>query len=120
MSGCHPVCVLSYVFFSSRRRHTRFDCDWSSDVCSSDCSWRPICVAPSNGENFAISINRLLHSLPEKLPALRLCCDGSIQLAGCSDRLNLSPLLKKRASYASWAGGICGRPAGKSASGEQV
>src|SRR5256886_11064927 len=24
------------LFFSSRRRHTRFDCDWSSDVCSSD------------------------------------------------------------------------------------
>src|SRR2546430_9380698 len=23
-------------FCSSRRRHTRFDCDWSSDVCSSD------------------------------------------------------------------------------------
>src|SRR2546430_8195016 len=22
--------------FSSRRRHTIFDCDWSSDVCSSD------------------------------------------------------------------------------------
>src|SRR2546430_2413515 len=26
----------SWCFFSSRRRHTRFDCDWSSDVCSSD------------------------------------------------------------------------------------
>src|SRR5256886_8336120 len=26
----------SVFFFSSRRRHTRFDCDWSSDVCSSD------------------------------------------------------------------------------------
>src|SRR5205085_4045763 len=25
--------------FSSRRRHTRFDCDWSSDVCSSDLTW---------------------------------------------------------------------------------
>src|SRR5256886_10050023 len=25
-----------WIFFSSRRRHTRFDCDWSSDVCSSD------------------------------------------------------------------------------------
>src|SRR3972149_2847601 len=25
-----------FIFFSSRRRHTRFDCDWSSDVCSSD------------------------------------------------------------------------------------
>src|SRR5256886_1116653 len=24
------------LFFSSRRRHTRFDCEWSSDVCSSD------------------------------------------------------------------------------------
>src|SRR2546430_13679878 len=28
--------TLLVVFFSSRRRHTRFDCDWSSDVCSSD------------------------------------------------------------------------------------
>src|SRR5688572_30922706 len=29
------VCFV-FFFFSSRRRHTRFDCDWSSDVCSSD------------------------------------------------------------------------------------
>src|SRR2546430_17661026 len=28
--------LLMFFFFSSRRRHTRFDCDWSSDVCSSD------------------------------------------------------------------------------------
>src|SRR5256886_10340125 len=28
--------MLCFFFFSSRRRHTRFDCDWSSDVCSSD------------------------------------------------------------------------------------
>src|SRR2546427_11553985 len=28
--------MLFFFFFSSRRRHTRFDCDWSSDVCSSD------------------------------------------------------------------------------------
>src|SRR2546430_5339229 len=27
---------VCFFFFSSRRRHTRFDCDWSSDVCSSD------------------------------------------------------------------------------------
>src|SRR5438270_4086801 len=27
---------FSRLFFSSRRRHTRFDCDWSSDMCSSD------------------------------------------------------------------------------------
>src|SRR6266567_7923976 len=29
---------MFFFFFSSRRRHTRFDCDWSSDVCSSDLS----------------------------------------------------------------------------------
>src|SRR5579859_7839655 len=28
--------MFFFFFFSSRRRHTRFDCDWSSDVCSSD------------------------------------------------------------------------------------
>src|SRR2546430_12075667 len=30
------ICFICIIFFSSRRRHTRFDCDWSSDVCSSD------------------------------------------------------------------------------------
>src|SRR5688572_24138190 len=39
------VYVGFMFFFSSRRRHTRFDCDWSSDVCSSDlrsgCRGRP-------------------------------------------------------------------------------
>src|SRR5690606_40516696 len=28
--------ALSFFFFSSRRRHTSFSRDWSSDVCSSD------------------------------------------------------------------------------------
>src|SRR6266568_7780594 len=28
--------VIIFFFFSSRRRHTRWNCDWSSDVCSSD------------------------------------------------------------------------------------
>src|SRR6266481_5523304 len=27
---------IYFFFFSSRRRHTRWNCDWSSDVCSSD------------------------------------------------------------------------------------
>src|SRR5882672_2013063 len=33
---------LVWFFFSSRRRHTRSLCDWSSDVCSSAC----ICRTP--------------------------------------------------------------------------
>src|SRR2546427_127410 len=34
--------LFFFFFFSSRRRHTRFDCDWSSDVCSSDLVRRQI------------------------------------------------------------------------------
>src|SRR5256885_825119 len=30
---------LEVFFFSSRRRHTRLQGDWSSDVCSSDLGW---------------------------------------------------------------------------------
>src|SRR5256886_12590544 len=33
---CAGRLSVVFFFFSSRRRHTRFDCDWSSDVCSSD------------------------------------------------------------------------------------
>src|SRR5689334_23686289 len=29
-------CFIFFFFFSSRRRHTRWNCDWSSEVCSSD------------------------------------------------------------------------------------
>src|SRR2546430_8285301 len=35
-SSVASIVVCFFFFFSSRRRHTRFDCDWSSDVCSSD------------------------------------------------------------------------------------
>src|SRR5438270_6574156 len=38
------MCVF-FFFFSSRRRHTRFDCDWSSDVCSSDLADREALAA---------------------------------------------------------------------------
>src|SRR5260370_24101402 len=36
-------------FFSSRRRHTRFKCDWSSDVCSSDLYTRMLAVLQKEG-----------------------------------------------------------------------
>src|SRR5256885_3949651 len=35
-NACLRVPSLLYFFFSSRRRHTRLQGDWSSDVCSSD------------------------------------------------------------------------------------
>src|SRR5690606_40767357 len=41
IDDCDCFCFYLYLFFfffffSSRRRHTRFSRDWSSDVCSSD------------------------------------------------------------------------------------
>src|SRR6266481_6697229 len=33
-----------FFFFSSRRRHTRWNCDWSSDVCSSDLAWTDVWI----------------------------------------------------------------------------
>src|SRR2546430_12644423 len=44
-------------FFSSRRRHTRFDCDWSSDVCSSDLSYFCKAAAQKYDEASRLQIN---------------------------------------------------------------
>src|SRR2546427_6957797 len=45
---------IFFFFFSSRRRHTRFDCDWSSDVCSSDLSHDcPDCGSRVQGTGFS-------------------------------------------------------------------
>src|SRR5256885_11204166 len=37
----HNLRLYIFSFFSSRRRHTRLQGDWSSDVCSSDLGWAP-------------------------------------------------------------------------------
>src|SRR5438034_9853253 len=44
--------MLYLVLFSSRRRHTKSLCDWSSDVCSSDLFW-PGRIARPNLQRFA-------------------------------------------------------------------
>src|SRR2546427_11207704 len=51
-----------FFFFSSRRRHTRFDCDWSSDVCSSDLFVRmdygeAIAILERAGEKFEFPVS---------------------------------------------------------------
>src|SRR2546430_17640446 len=46
-------------FFSSRRRHTRFDCDWSSDVCSSDLTYpNPLGLSQLGGVNGILNPTR--------------------------------------------------------------
>src|SRR5688572_31195204 len=44
--------VQCFFFFSSRRRHTRFDCDWSSDVCSSDLGFAAASAGDVNGDGY--------------------------------------------------------------------
>src|SRR6266487_5397601 len=40
--------MVVFFFFSSRRRHTRWTGDWSSDVCSSDLAGKVRYVGASN------------------------------------------------------------------------
>src|SRR5438034_11849446 len=56
---------LSFFFFSSRRRHTRSLCDWSSDVCSSDLSARVIdrSVRPLFPEGFKNEVQVFVYVL---------------------------------------------------------
>src|SRR5438477_976505 len=65
------VRVLLLFFFSSRRRHTRLTCDWSSDVCSSDL---PVAVGPH------WQMSRDAPLLIERGGAVALSADGRHQL----------------------------------------
>src|SRR5256886_8342843 len=50
---------MFFFFFSSRRRHTRFDCDWSSDMCSSDLGDRALENNTSGSNNTALGSGAL-------------------------------------------------------------
>src|SRR5256886_3989602 len=66
------------LFVSSRRRHTRFDCDWSSDVCSSDLS------LPKKVEAATISRLKIMSNLD--IAERRVPQDGRIKLRYNTDR----------------------------------
>src|SRR5437762_10528821 len=52
--------VFVFFFFSSRRRHTRYIGDWSSDVCSSDLSSpQPSCMQDGWGEDWPLTYEEL-------------------------------------------------------------
>src|SRR2546430_5935278 len=68
-SRSSPCSWCSVFFFSSRRRHMRFDCDWSSDVCSSDLQrslWYPINLLS------AVAMPALAHATLAELRAFNL------------------------------------------------
>src|SRR2546430_4687459 len=70
---------LFFFFFSSRRRHTRFDCDWSSDVCSSDL-YRDPALAPGLRSGLEPSHQKLAGVLLEVRAGIRVTQDRQ---AGC-------------------------------------
>src|SRR5688572_21949084 len=90
------VFMFFFFFFSSRRRHTRFDCDWSSDVCSSDlridralCHVRCVGVGPQPAQ-VRFSIGQPRHGTRG-----RQICRGSasaLSPSGAARRLLLAAL----------------------------
>src|SRR3989454_9692469 len=52
--------VSVFFFFSSRRRHTRLQGDWSSDVCSSDLSYAQLHITSRIGYQMVYSLRREL------------------------------------------------------------
>src|SRR5256886_5472877 len=69
------MCLVVFFFFSSRRRHTRFDCDWSSDVCSSDLieSWPHHQASPIPQSDFNARIAGRARHAPRHLHFQELC-----------------------------------------------
>src|SRR5256884_2517333 len=66
--------VVLFLFFSSRRRHTRCSRDWSSDVCSSDL-----------GDKWSTGISRCASAFeraPAPLRRFYMFCGRRVGLAG--------------------------------------
>src|SRR5437879_7442393 len=73
------VKVAGSFFFSSRRRHTRYIGDWSSDVCSSDLATMYGELLPTNIVAFYSFAYRAAHGF-------------KIGRASCRERVKLSTL----------------------------
>src|SRR5256885_8064054 len=91
-----------YFFFSSRRRHTRLQGDWSSDVCSSDLSRHrkrgSYRRRPGNGLNLKACSGGAAHELKAGVGQQRRACityqsDDFTRLDRKSTRLNSSHLV---------------------------
>src|SRR5207237_3783582 len=83
------VCWLSSLsifvfFFSSRRRHTRFKCDWSSDVCSSDLLDQAIVIAANRDIGVLYGAFALLRLIQTDSPLRDL---AEIGRASCRERV---------------------------------
>src|SRR5271166_7191159 len=97
--GCRPArrcwsSAATIFFFSSRRRHTRWPRDWSSDVCSSDLVTLAHNDAFGDGQEGSVRIG--LEALSGSFDAVFVApCD--LPLIGAADLTELIGAFKKRA-----------------------
>src|SRR2546430_12541936 len=70
---------LRLFFFSSRRRHTRFDCDWSSDVCSSDLGETAKRSSSSSNARARVAVNIVARSFARDSFARALSAEAFVR-----------------------------------------
>src|SRR5690606_41179616 len=92
------LCLVSVVlfFFSSRRRHTRFSRDWSSDVCSSDLVTHHFVgshsiTEPYNAAAYGEEALKLIENLSAKYEYLILCGGSGLYIQAVCDGFNEIP-----------------------------
>src|SRR5690606_39342205 len=92
---------FSFFFFSSRRRHTRFSRDWSSDVCSSDLprqafrtvAWACLGTLQANLAHLALDADALAAAAfvhHSRAALARLLAALEIGRASCRERVQTS------------------------------
>src|SRR5690606_39819816 len=80
-------------FFSSRRRHTRFSRDWSSDVCSSDLSAQTVSLADyvgrmKEGQDKIYYLTADSHAAAAHSPHLEVFRRKGLEVLLLSDRVD--------------------------------
>src|SRR5690606_39452420 len=87
-------------FFSSRRRHTRFSRDWSSDVCSSDLRILPqsvICVKSWAVNSIeAGAVRSAGPTSVRQVPSRFLTCKRYVPSESCSKRAEFNHRSEER------------------------
>src|SRR5690625_5382664 len=86
--------MLFIFFFSSRRRHTSWPRDWSSDVCSSDLAIFDLCKAstPYQGQkslDIGVNFNVILRSWTNFIQYKKLRKYLEIGRASCRERVKI-------------------------------
>src|SRR6266446_9145721 len=85
----HGLAQFDFFFFSSRRRHTRLQGDWSSDECSSDLNAPEVRLRRLNGTGVS-------PLMPKRIPSSRVRSEERRVGKECRSRWSPYHLQKKK------------------------